>query len=280
MNGMYWRPKWWLTFLARVWPVTNLSARATQLPIVGRYLGALVMPLFTGRNFNITYIPVNEELRGPESVNIPLVVLEELIRKSAHRVRIKRCHCRESKGCTAYPVEHACLHLGQDTIDHKPWIADALSVDEAIAHARHMVGLGLTPMIGRVKMDNILYGIPDRGRLLTVCFCCHCCCTVMASARYFPDKVKDSIVRLKGMKITVDEQVCKDCRTRECLDGCIVKAFSFEDGRVFHDAEKCKGCGWCVSLCPRKAVRAEVEDIGAAVDEVMGRIDSMIDYGP
>ena len=275
---MYWRPRWWLTFLAKVWPVTGVSAKATQLPIIGKFLAVMVIPLFSGRNFNVSYIPINEELKSPESLHLPLMVLEELIRRSAHRVTIKRCHCRESKGCKHYPIENACLHLGQGTAEHHPWIADSLSVDEAIEHARHMVGLGLTPMIGRVRMDNILYGVPDRGKLLTVCFCCHCCCTVMASAKYFPQKAKDSIVRLKGMRITVDAEKCKDCRSWECLDGCIVKAFTFEGGQVMHDAQRCKGCGWCVSLCPHKAVRAEVADLTAAVEEVIGRIESMVNY--
>ena len=272
------RPTWWLPFLAKVWPITGVSAKATQIPIIGKILSAMVLPLFSGRNFNISYLPINEELKSPESVYLPLLVLEELIKRSAYRVTINRCHCRDSKGCKDYPIENACLLMGQGTMEIEPWIAKPLSVDEAIEHARHMVGLGLTPMIGRVLMYNIFYGIPNSGKLLTVCFCCHCCCTVMSSAKYFPQKAMDSIVRLKGMKITVDEEICKDCRSWECLDGCIVKAFTFDGGRVFHDAEKCKGCGWCVSLCPHKAVRAEVADMNAAVEEVIGRIESMINY--
>jgi hypothetical protein len=275
---MNWRPKWWLTFLARVWPITRMSAKATQIPFIGKLFAASVIPLFSGRNFNVTYIPVNEELKGPENIHLPLMVLEELIRRSAHRVTIKRCHCRESNGCKEFPIENACLHLGQGTAEHAPWIADSLSVDDAIAHARHMVGLGLTPMIGRVRMDNILYGVPDRGKLLTVCFCCHCCCTVMSSAKYFPKKAMDSIVRLEGVKIAVDSEKCRVCRSWDCIEGCMIRAYTFEGGIVRHDAGRCKGCGWCVSLCPHKAIRVEVADIGAAVDELLGRIDGLVNY--
>jgi Pyruvate/2-oxoacid:ferredoxin oxidoreductase delta subunit len=272
------RPKWWLTFLAKVWPITRASAIATQLPIIGKVFTAMVIPMFSGKNFNVSYIPINEELKSPESLHLPLMILEELIRRSAHRVTIKRCHCRESNACKYYPIENACLHLGQGTMEHVPWIADALSIEEAIAHARRMVGLGLTPMIGRVRMDNILYGVPDRGKLLTICFCCHCCCTVMSSAKYFPDKAMDSIVRIKGTKITVDSEKCKDCRTFNCVDGCMVKAYTYENGRIVHNSLRCKGCGWCVSVCPHKAVAIEVADINAAVDEVLGRIGSFVNY--
>jgi Pyruvate/2-oxoacid:ferredoxin oxidoreductase delta subunit len=273
------RPKWWLTFLAKVWPVTEASAKATQLPIIGKALSAMVLPLFIGRNFNVSYIPINEELKSPESLHLPLLVLEELIRRSSCRVTIKRCHCRESKDCNDYPIENACLLMGQGTREIDPWIADPLSVDEAINHARHMVSLGLTPMVGRVLMDNLFYGVPNKGNLLTVCFCCHCCCTVMSSAKYFPQKAKNSIVRIKGMKINVDDQKCSDCRTWNCIDECIVKAYTRENGRIVHDAEKCKGCGWCVDICPHKAVSVEVADINAAVDEILSRIRSLIHYG-
>ena len=109
---MNWRPTWWLTFLAKVWPITGMSARATQIPVIGKIFAASVIPLFSGKNFNVSYIPVNEELKSPESIHLPLMVLEELIRRCPS-VTIKRCHCRESNGCKELPRE--CLHLGQDT---------------------------------------------------------------------------------------------------------------------------------------------------------------------
>ena len=276
---MSWRPKWWLTFLAKIWPLTGASARATQLPVVGKLLVRMVIPLFSGRNFNISYLPINEELKGPDSLHLPLAILEELIKRSAYRVTINRCHCRDAKGCTNYPIEKACLLMGQSTMAIEPWIATPLSVDEAIRHARYMVGLGLTPMVGRVLMDNLFYGIPNTGQLLTVCFCCHCCCTVMASAQYFPQEAKDAIVRINGIRIFVDEQKCRDCTTWECVDECIVKAFAFQNGHVIHDSEKCKGCGWCVAICPHRAIRVEIEDMNAAVDEFLERIGSLVHYG-
>jgi len=275
---MSWRPKWWLAFLAKVWPITGVSAKATQIPVIGKILAASVIPLFSGRNFNISYLPVNEELKGPANTYLPLAILEGIIRRSSYRVVTKRCHCRDSKGCTQYPIENSCLLMGQGTREIRPWIADSLSVDEAIAHARYMVGLGLTPMIGRVFMDNLFYGVPDRGKLLTVCFCCHCCCTVLSSAKYFPKKAMDSIVRLKGMRIMIDEEKCKGCRSWECIEGCMVKAYSYEEGVMRHDALRCKGCGWCVSLCPHKAIRMEAGDIDAAVEELLGRIGGLINY--
>ncbi|HDP25342.1 MAG TPA: hypothetical protein ENN34_07840 [Deltaproteobacteria bacterium] len=230
------------------------------------------------RNFS-SYLPINEELQTPESLHLPLVALEEIIKRSAYRVTINRCHCRDATGCTNYPIEKACLLMGRSTMTIEPWIATPLSVDEAISHARYMVELGLTPMVGRVLMDNLFYGIPNTGHLLTVCFCCHCCCTVMNSAKFFPQEVMDSIVRLKGVTVSVDPEKCTDCTTRDCVEACIVKAFTFQNGKALHDSEKCKGCGWCVTSCPQKALTVEIEDATAAVDEFLERIGGLVHYG-
>ena len=179
------RPSWWLDFLRVVWPLTYLSAKMTRWPVVGRAFAIIMRPLFTGRNFNVTHLPVNRDIGRAGSTLLPERILEELIRRSSHRVVINRCTCRESEQCAHYPIEEACMHLGEGTLALPPHIATRRTVDEALAHMRKMVGLGLVPMIGRVRMDDFFYGAPNNGRSLTICFCCPCCCTIFKSARYF-----------------------------------------------------------------------------------------------
>ncbi len=55
-------------------------------------------------------------------------------------------------------------------------------------------------------------------------------------------------------------------------------ARTLKDDGVLYDSDLCKGCGKCISVCPENAVSADVADIEASVDEVTGRIDSLIDY--
>jgi Fe-S-cluster-containing hydrogenase component 2 len=58
-----------------------------------------------------------------------------------------------------------------------------------------------------------------------------------------------------------------------------MSALTIEKGELHWNENLCKGCGRCVSICPEGALNAEVEDLNAAIDEVMGRITQIIDIG-
>lgn len=268
------RPTWWLDFLRIVWPLTYLSARLTGIPVLGNLFALMVRPIFTGKNFNVTHIPVNHDIRGAGSTYLPEKVLEELIRRSSHRVILNRCSCRESAKCGHFPVEKACMHLGEATRALDAHIATPSTVEEALAHMRRMIGMGLIPMVGRVRMDDFFYGTPNNGRSLTICFCCPCCCTIFKSTRYFPGEVKNSLVRLKGLRVTTDTGSCKACGT--CVRECFTGARTLVNGVIVHDDSLCKGCGRCATVCPEKAVSISVENPEDAVREIMGRIKERV----
>jgi ferredoxin len=270
------RPAWWLDFLKTAWPLTRISAKATKWPLIGKLLTPAVIPIFSGKNFNVSYIPVNAQVPGAQSIVLPGRLIEEIINRSAHRVILKHCTCRDSEHCQTYPIEDACLLLGDGTKSIDPRIADHVSVDEAKRHLKRMLEMGLIPMVGRVLMDNYFYGVPNTGKLLTICFCCPCCCTVLNSARYFPAKVKDSFVRLKGLEVTVDSGLCKKCGT--CVEACLFNALTLTQHGIVRDPILCKGCGRCASVCPLRAVTVVLDDLHEATEEVLGRIRQRIDF--
>jgi len=268
------RPGWWLDFLKLIWPMNRLSAKATQWPVIGRLLTPIVTPLFTGNNFNISYVPVNARVPEPQNAILPKRLIEEIIRRSSYRVILKRCSCRDSAHCRTYPVQDACLLLGDEARAVDPRIARHASVEETLSHLHAMLGRGLIPMVGRVLMDNYFYGIPNTGRLLTICFCCPCCCTILKSARYFPSEVNRSLVRLKGVSITVDEKKCRGCGN--CADSCLLGAITMREGAPARDDTLCKGCGHCASVCPEGAVTLSLASADESVAELMGRISERV----
>jgi ferredoxin len=274
---MSYRPKWWLDFLRIVWPLTLLSAKMTRWPVVGPLVALLARPVMTGKNFHITHIPINATIKGRGSTMLPEKVLEELIRRSSHRITINRCTCRESEKCRHYPIEDACLHLGEGTIHIDRHLATPRTVDEAIAHMRKMIGLGLIPFLGRVRMDDFFYGRPNTGRALTICFCCPCCCTIFKSTRYYPDNVKESLVRLKGLRIVINDTRCTGDTCGVCIDECFTGALSFGPEGVVWNGALCKGCGRCATVCPQKAVTVDINSIDDAIDDIMGRMKEIID---
>ena len=107
------RPAWWLPVLAKIWPITWNTAKATAWPVVGKLIAKLTVPFFSDPNLNITYLPINKEIKGAESSYLPQKVVEELIRRSAHRVIINRCTCRDALQCENHPVDFGCVLLGE-----------------------------------------------------------------------------------------------------------------------------------------------------------------------
>jgi UDP-glucose 4-epimerase len=147
-------------------------------------------------------------------------------------------------------------------------------VEEALEHVRNKTASGLIPMIGRVRMDDFYYGIPNRGRMLTVCFCCPCCCSVLNTLQYLPEEAKSSLVRLKGVNVKVDAGQCIQCRS--CIDACFAGAIILSNGKIRHDEHQCIGCGRCSMVCPQQATSMIVENMDITVDEILGRIKARV----
>jgi UDP-glucose 4-epimerase len=166
--------------------------------------------------------------------------------------------------------------MGKGAREVDPAVGRHVSVEEALSHVRQCIEDGLIPFVGRFKADNLLWGVKDRGKLLTVCFCCSCCCMIMNTIRYMPQISHERIVKLKGLKIIVDNEQCKMCGA--CTKSCFMGALSMSDGKIIRDNSLCKGCGLCITACPNKAVSAAVDDLQAAVTELKGRIEALIDY--
>jgi ferredoxin len=261
---------------ALLFPTTRRILQGTQTTLLGRLASRISVPLLSGRNFHITYLPVNERIEGPSSSFVPEQVLEEIVRASAHHVIIRRCTCRDGNQCSHHPVGLACLLLGQGAQEIDPAVGRHVSVEEAVEHTRRCVTDGLIPFVGRFKADNLIWGVRDRGRLLTVCFCCPCCCIIMNTARCMPGETQDAIVKLKGLSISIDGQRCAFCGT--CVQKCFMGALSLYGNEIMRDEARCKGCGTCISVCPNGAVSAAVSDLPAAVADLEGRISSLIDY--
>jgi len=82
--------------------------------------------------------------------------------------------------------------------------------------------------------------------------------------------------RLKGLHISHDPEKCVLCDA--CVEECFMEAVSRSGGEIAIEDSKCKGCGRCVAVCQARALNVCIDDPDAAVSEIMGRIDSLIDF--
>jgi ferredoxin len=270
------RPKWWLRAVAFFWPLTWIGGRLYRVPVLGKFLVLLTSPLFSPKKQHLTYVPIHHEIEGTGSTYLPRKIVEELIRRASHRAIIHHCTCRLERGCTEHPIELGCLLMGDGAAEIDANIARQVGVEEALEHLDRALDSGLIPLVGRAPIDNLIYGVKNRGRLLTTCYCCTCCCTILSTGKYLPDAVHASLVPLAGLSIDTDPKNCTACGT--CVTSCFMGALSVENGVLVRDHHRCKSCGLCVTACPTGANRETVDDIEKAIDDIFRRIEKFVDY--
>ena len=144
--------------------------------------------------------------------------------------------------------------MGEGAREIAPSLGREATPGEALVHHRKAVALGLIPMMGKLRWDSIWLGVKGAGRLLTLCYCCDCCC-YFKLYRFLPKKAAEGLEKLEGLEVQVGED-CDGCGI--CVERCFIKAMSLKDGKAVVGAA-CRGCGRCAMVCPRKAIRVVLE---------------------
>ena len=216
---------------------------------------------------------MNEDIHLPENTALPAQILEDFIRRASHRVIVDYCACRKALGCKRYPADIGCLMMGSSALEIHPDIRREVSVDEALEHARAAMDKGLVPLVGKVRIDNLVFGIKDKKHLLSTCFCCECCC-ITRNIRHVPiDKIEPLFPPLEGVSIEVTDE-CKGCGT--CAEHCYIKAITIVDKRAVI-GEYCRACGRCATVCPKDAIRVRLDDHDF-LEKTIERIRSYVKY--
>jgi UDP-glucose 4-epimerase len=163
--------------------------------------------------------------------------------------------------------------MGESALEMPAKVSRRVSVEEAKAHVKKGVDLGLVPLTGKSRMDNDLLMAPDRGKLLVVCLCCDCCC-ITRFLPYMSYQVVNGMHHpLEGLSVQVTEK-CTGCGT--CVSRCYTKAIQMKEGRAVHN-EWCRVCGRCVSHCPEGAKKLRLDNPKVS-DDVIRRIESFVDF--
>ena len=94
--------------LIKLWPLGKFLNRLGTQPV----LGPLLRPCFSADGNEAIIIPVQEAVRGTESVVLPFALLTPLVSRASARTILNECMCRRAEGCRAHPPELGCLFLG------------------------------------------------------------------------------------------------------------------------------------------------------------------------
>ncbi len=248
-------------------------ARMSRYPVIGRLMEYLLFEddeiFYLPRDKSI---PVNTALIPREDVVLPSQVLTHFIQQANYHWIMDFCICRDSSRCKDYPVDLGCIFLGEAAMGINPKFGRKATVEETLEHAARCREAGLVHLIGRNKLDKVWLNVSPGNKLLTVCNCCPCCC-LWKILPQINSSISAKVNRMPGISVSVTED-CVGCGlcTR---DVCFVNAIQLTGERAAIGAE-CRGCGRCVTVCPKEAIEIKMtghENIQAAVNIIESLVD-------
>ncbi|MBU1671360.1 MAG: 4Fe-4S binding protein [Actinobacteria bacterium] len=248
--------------------VRGTMAVFNHLPLIDRW-----HPWVRADKTDMRWLPINEDIQMHGDMPMPLAVLDRIVEEASHRVIIDYCGCRRGFKCEHYPVEVGCLLMGDSAMEQHRYPSREVSVEEAKEHSRKAVDAGLVPIIGKARVDNFIFGIKDRSRMVTVCYCCECCCVTRYTALSPLSVIEGAQPHLEGVTITVTDE-CKGCG--KCAEKCYIGAIEVVDKRAVI-TQMCRACGRCATVCPRDAIEVAMSDPDF-VDKTVERIREYVTY--
>jgi len=231
-------------------------------------------PWTNKKKTNVSWLPINQNIQRTASTPAPAEVVADYINRARYLSIVDFCGCRRSFQCKDYPEEIGCLFMGESTLEIPSEHNHQVSRDKALIHLEKAVQANLVPVMGKARVDNFIFQVPDKGKLLTVCFCCECCC-ITRYMRHLPaERLNEIFVPLEGLSIEVDH-TCIGCGT--CEKKCFIGAITIKNGRSVI-GEKCRLCGRCARFCPQGAIKLKLNN-PRLKEDYRRRVDPHVQIG-
>ncbi|MCE5296794.1 MAG: 4Fe-4S binding protein [Euryarchaeota archaeon] len=260
-------------------------AKLTRVPMLGAITDSMffkddlmiILPkekVFVEARKRSVTIPMDISAERADMV-VPSTIIDHFIDRSRYVFRMNRCVCRDSNDCKDYPKEFGCIFLGRGATEIPAHLGTMITAEEAKEHVRRCREAGLVHLIGRNKIDSVVFTKGPKEDLLSICSCCPCCCLW----KMVPDlwgKIGSTLVRMPGVEISVTAENCIGCSRCVKEEVCYVRAMSIVDGKVRIDGSLCKGCGRCVEFCRNGAIELRITD-DTYIEESIRRIEPLVD---
>ncbi|MBU2515420.1 NAD-dependent epimerase/dehydratase family protein [bacterium] len=243
-----------------------------------------IVPMTDPKKNNMTYLPnsrnivdnrpktiaINESAGEMASEIIPLKILDDMIETNSYHIIMDKCICRTGFNCSNFTNEIGCLFMGETAKKLPPGLGRQVTKEAAHRHAKKASDIGLVPMVGKVNVDNLGFLTRDTKQLLSVCFCCHCCC-MMGFYKHDKEHLQKLFRPMEGIMVKTTED-CIGCGT--CVETCIFDNIVNKNGVTTH-GDHCTGCGRCEATCENGGVEITLNNPDYAED-VKKRIQSFI----
>ena len=228
-------------FIVGIYEFQLNSLNKPLLKDISQYYLSGLGATFHGQNTpHLRSIPVNAEIVNDSPI-FPYDDAQAII-KSKSRIAVAKCFCRKAVSMYGKTCPHppeTCLQFESFAdyyVENK--MARYISTDEALA------------IMKQSEAEGLVVHILNSQKVEAMCLCCSCCCGMLISLKLFPAParaVKSNYV------CRYDQTLCQTCGT--CSKRCTVAAFKMRDDQVEFHAERCIGCGLCVTTCRSGALK-------------------------
>lgn len=265
------RKKWQIDTALKFWRLTHWAKRIGHVAPFRQAAGLIA----SEEAFRGSFVPIGEDIEVQPGTAAPGELVADFIRRACHRTIIDFCPCRVGEGCERHPRDLGCMLLGAGSRDVHPEVGRPATVEEGLAHLERALESGLLPFVGHIKADKVVFGVQDFGKLLTLCFCCRCCCILRSEMGGLVDAYPRSLVRLEGVVIEIGEG-CTGCGA--CVPVCPVGNISLE-AKAAVMGTRCIGCGTCARACTEGCIPVRLETGARLLEDLRRRVEEGVDIG-
>ena len=190
-------------------------------------------------------IPVQKIIEGQSRV-LDADRISEMIDRHEYFSVLNVCQCRQSLHFTGHECkrskpEDGCLVFGSLARDFEQnGSSRAVSKEEMRDIVVERWEKKLIFLTGNVSPSS-----PN-----AISTCCDCCCHFVEVVNHFDGKV---LIAPSHFLAAVDESLCDDCG--KCSMSCNTHAHTYKNKTHQYDRDKCIGCGICMGVCKRGAIR-------------------------
>jgi ferredoxin len=261
--------------IALSWPIIRFGKAWSNKPILKWIINPFFKRPYNELSSIPVVIPVNVSIDPPESVPIPLRVLERLVTDIEDRFILHECICRSHVKCGNHPRDLGCMALGPAIDRMHPTHGRRVTADEAVAHVRRAAKEGLVPNIAHVWIDPLSFGLTRFQKLMFICFCDDCCCIYRKYMTARGPNLDKAYKKIPGISIKLNAELCNGCG--DCVQRCFLGEIKIEEGKSVTNDNACAGCGKCVAVCTKGARTLVIPDEKELYRRVIARVREMSD---
>jgi NAD-dependent dihydropyrimidine dehydrogenase PreA subunit len=200
-------------------------------------------------------INLNENVSIPKDIAksvIPYEMAYDIIINNPDAIVALNCSCRKARGHDCQPA-NKCMIIGE------PFASFVLEQNKT-ANPVKLTSQEAIELLNVCKQNGYVsnaYCKDGAGnRMYAICNCCPECCVSISAHKLFRSLgLKESSLAQSGYLPKINAEKCKG--QGKCVPVCPFGALSWKDGNKRHpvvDTNICMGCGNCAYICPEKAI--------------------------